>query len=33
VRKYRIGAAEFEIVLVDGGLVDAQKIAVNGVIG
>jgi uncharacterized protein (DUF1330 family) len=24
VRKYRIGAAEFEIVLVDGGLVDAK---------
>jgi uncharacterized protein (DUF1330 family) len=24
VRKYRIGAAEFEIILVDGGLVDAK---------
>jgi hypothetical protein len=24
VRKYRIGAAEFEIVLVDGGLVEAK---------
>ncbi len=24
VRKYRIGAAEFEIVLVDGGVVDAE---------
>jgi len=25
VRKYRIGAAEFEIVLVDGGLVEAKN--------